>query len=230
MIKVKALGNMPEVYSVEEIPNVEYVTKNLYPGITVYGEQLFLDENEVEYRQWAHNKSKLASGLLNGLRLPNLTKGAHVLYLGAANGTTVSHVSDIVGEEGLIFAVEFSSRTMRDLYNLARIRKNIIPILADARYPEEYSDIVHAVDLVYCDVAQPNQSEILIKNSKAFLKADGMAFIAMKTRSISQKGRAKDIFDKEVKKIEENGFKTQKIVNISKIHREHYIYTGKLKS
>ena len=33
-----------------------------------------------------------------------------MLYLGAASGTTVSHVSDVVGPEGMVYAVEFSHR------------------------------------------------------------------------------------------------------------------------
>lgn len=36
---------------------------------------------------------------------------AQVLYLGAASGTSVSHVSDIVGKEGAVYAVEFSHRS-----------------------------------------------------------------------------------------------------------------------
>ena len=61
-----------------------------------------------------------------------------VLYLGAASGTTVSHVSDIVGPEGLVYAVEFSHRSGRDLINVAKKRTNIIPIIEDARHPHKY--------------------------------------------------------------------------------------------
>ena len=48
--------------------------------------------------------------------------GARVLYLGAANGTTVSHVSDIVGPTGFVYAVEFSKRSGRDLLEMAKLR------------------------------------------------------------------------------------------------------------
>ena len=48
-----------------------------------------------------------------------------MLYLGAASGTTVSHVSDVVGEDGLVFAVEFSHRSGRDLINMAKKRTNV---------------------------------------------------------------------------------------------------------
>ncbi len=228
MIEVESFRGIPNVYMLKNQQEIQLLTKNLTPGITVYGENIYT-VNNVEYREWRHMNSKLASSMLRDIRIPNLREGSNVLYLGAANGTTVSHVSDIVGESGLIFAVEFSPRSMRDLFNLARIRPNIIPILADARRPEEYAHIVHSVDLVYCDVAQPNQSEILYKNSHAYLKSDGYAFIAIKTRSISQRGKPADIFKKEVKILENNGLKTVKTANISKFHRDHLVFLGKFK-
>src|SRR5664280_1580307 len=76
----------------------------------VYGERIMGG-----YRLWDPFRSKLAALLLKskgrGLRLK---RDAKVLYLGAATGTTVSHVSDIVAD-GLVYAVEFSPRSMRCL-------------------------------------------------------------------------------------------------------------------
>jgi len=79
--------------------------------------------------------------------------GAKVLYLGAASGTTVSHVADIVGMEGIVYAVEFSHRSGRDLVNMSKRRTNVIPIIADARKPLEYRFLVGMVDVVFADVA-----------------------------------------------------------------------------
>ena len=62
--------------------------------------------------------------------------------MGAASGTTVSHVSDIVGKEGVVYAVEFSHRSGRDLVNMAKKRTNVVPIIADARKPLEYRILV----------------------------------------------------------------------------------------
>lgn len=227
MIEIKPIKSISEVYQIRGQRGIEFVTKNLNPGKSVYGEKLFLDNN-IEYREWSHKKSKLASGFLSGIRIPILGKGTKVLYLGASSGTTVSHVSDIVGDNGVIYAIEFSARPMRDLLHLSRQRDNIVPILADARYPEEYSHLVEGVDLVYCDVAQPNQSELFTNNCLSYLKPNGLAYIAVKTRSISQKGDAKSIFEKEQKKLENSGFKTIKTANISKYHLEHFVYLGKL--
>ena len=83
--------------------------------------------------------------------------GSKVLYLGAASGTSVSHVSDIVGPEGAVYAVEFSHRSGRDLVNMAKKRPNVIPIIEDARHPQKYRMLVPMVDVVFADVAQPDQ-------------------------------------------------------------------------
>ena len=134
--------------------------------VPVYGERI-LDG----YRLWDPFRSKLAALLLKskgrGLRL---TRDAKVLYLGAATGTTVSHVSDIVAD-GLVYAVEFSPRSMRDLVRLCERRDNIVPILADAAQPEEYASLVEPVDLVYQDIAQRNQAEIASLNCCALPEA-----------------------------------------------------------
>ena len=140
-------------------------TKNLTPGISVYGEELIIEDDE--YRIWNPRRSKLAAALLNGLENLNIEESSKVLYLGASTGTTVSHISDIV-INGRIYAVEFSPTTAKKLVQLSRQRPNIAPILGDATKPKGYLNIVEKVDLVYCDVAQPTQSELFMKNMNLF--------------------------------------------------------------
>lgn len=106
---------------------------------------------------WNPFRSKLAAAILGGVNNIYMPPGSKVLYLGAASGTTVSHVADIVGPEGLVYAVEFSSRSGRDL---AKKRTNIIPIIEDARHPHKYRMMVGMVDTVFADVAQPDQARI----------------------------------------------------------------------
>ena len=103
-----------------------------------------------------------------------------VLYLGAANGTTVSHVADYVE---VVYAVEFAPRPMQDLLEVCRRRRNIIPLMADAARPEQYAPLVEPVDLLYQDVAQPDQAAILLRNS-VFLKPGGILILMLKTRSV----------------------------------------------
>lgn len=66
---------------------------------------------KTEYRVWNPFRSKLAASVLAGVDNIHIKPGGKVLYLGAASGTSVSHVSDIVGPTGAVFAVEFSHRS-----------------------------------------------------------------------------------------------------------------------
>uniref|UniRef100_A0A2P2LHY6 Mediator of RNA polymerase II transcription subunit 36a n=1 Tax=Rhizophora mucronata TaxID=61149 RepID=A0A2P2LHY6_RHIMU len=137
------------------------VTKNRVPGEAVYNEKRISVQNEdgtkVEYRVWNPFRSKLAAAILGGVDNIWIKPGAKVLYLGAASGTTVSHVSDIVGPMGVVYAVEFSHRSGRDLVNMAKKRTNVIPIIEDARHPAKYRMLVGMVDVIFSDVAQPDQ-------------------------------------------------------------------------
>ena len=127
-------------------------TKNKVPGTSVYGERLIKVDNE-EYRLWDPFRSKFAAAYLSGMKLLPQLKGKNILYLGVSTGTTPSHFSDIL-DDGFIYGVEFSPKVMRKFYRLAEQRPNMIPILADARRPEEYSSYVFNVDLIYQDVSR----------------------------------------------------------------------------
>jgi rRNA 2'-O-methyltransferase fibrillarin len=150
------------------------VTKNLTPGESVYGEKRISvgasanaaggedsTPSSIEYRVWNPFRSKLAAGILGGVDNIYMGPGSKVLYLGAASGTSVSHVADIVGPEGTVFAVEFSHRSGRDLINMATHRTNVIPIVEDARHPLKYRMLVGMVDCIFADVAQPDQARIV---------------------------------------------------------------------
>ncbi len=177
-------------------------TRNLIPGSSVYGERLIVDDGE-EYRQWDPGRSKLGAMVLKKFDIP-ISYDSSVLYLGASSGTTVSHVSDIL-RDGLVYAIDFAPRSMRDLLRLSEQRPNIIPVLADANRPQSYAHIVEKVDVIFQDVAQPNQAEIAAMNSKHFLNTDGHLMLAIKSRSIDTVASPKRIFKEEVQRLE-NGF------------------------
>ncbi|CAI9533590.1 unnamed protein product, partial [Staurois parvus] len=158
------------------------VTKNLVPGESVYGEKRMSvedGETKIEYRAWNPFRSKLAAAILGGVDQIHMKPGSKVLYLGAASGTTVSHVSDLVGPEGLVYAVEFSHRSGRDLINVAKKRTNIIPIIEDARHPHKYRMLLGMVDVIFADVAQPDQTRIVAINAHNFLKNGGHFVISL---------------------------------------------------
>ncbi len=207
----------------------QLATKNLDPGKTVYGEKLITVEG-FEYRTWDPRRSKLGAMVLKKFNIP-LKEDSKVLYLGAASGTTVSHVSDIVSE-GAVYAVEFAPRSMRDLIGLASRRKNIHPILADAGKPDSYSHLVEPVDLIFQDVAQPNQAEIAARNAVRFLKRDGYLLLSIKARSIDTVAKPKEVFKAEVKKLEqafEPRFEILNAKDLMPYHEDHLGVLAKLK-
>ncbi len=197
-------------------------TKNLTPGLKVYGEKL-VKEGDIEYRVWNPYRSKLAAGLLNGLNEFNLESDSKILYLGASTGTTVSHISDIV-YDGVIYAVEFSPVSMRKLNALSLNRSNIIPLLNDATKPKEYLNFVEKVDLVYCDVAQPNQSELFMENMNLMLKDDGKGLITIKARSIDVVQKPKKIFKEEEKKLKASGFSIIQKIKLEPYEKDHICF------
>lgn len=193
------------------------VTRNLVPGMRVYDEKLLTIEN-IEYRLWEPFRSKLAAIILKGSTI-SIKKDQSVLYLGAANGTTVSHVSDIV-TGGTVFAVEFSPRAMHDLIRASTPRFNLVPILADAMRPETYQNMVSQVDLLYQDVAQRDQAEIAIRNAGLYLKKKGLLVLIIKARSIDSTKRVKDVIDEEVKKLE-GYFEIRDLIDLLPFDSDH---------
>jgi fibrillarin-like pre-rRNA processing protein len=182
----------PDVYLIDN----KLATINLVKGKKVYGEDL-VSEGGKEYRLWNPYRSKLSAAILNGIKTVKVENGASVLYLGAATGTTVSHVSDIVGKDGRIYAIELSERNVRNLLTLCEARKNILPILSDAREIENYSENIEACDVLYQDISAKKQAEILLANSQ-FLKQGGYAYFIIKSQSVDVGKSPKDVYKSEL--------------------------------
>jgi fibrillarin-like pre-rRNA processing protein len=197
-------------------------TKNLSPGKSVYGERLVRFKG-VEYRVWDAFRSKLAAAILKGLNTVPIQPGHTVLYLGAASGTTASHVSDIIGEKGHVYCVEFASRSIRDLVdNVCSFRLNMSPILEDARIPERYAMLIpKKVDDVYCDIAQPEQAKILADNADLFLEKSGWIMLAVKSQSIDVTKEPSEIYQREVRLLKKRGFRIEQIVYLEPYEKAH---------
>lgn len=244
------------------------VTLNLNPGKAVYGEKLIKVDGaegvKTEYRVWNPFRSKLAAAVLGGVENIYMVPGAKVLYLGAASGTSVSHVSDLVGpvrttcngrvphntqhartthhaaphplplplppppslQTGMVYAVEFSHRSGRDLINMAKTRPNVIPIIEDARHPLKYRMLVGMVDVVFADVAQPDQARIIALNAQYFLKSGGHYVISIKANCIDSTAPAEVVFAKERQKLAEEGLKPLEQLTLEPYERDHAVVTG----
>lgn len=177
------------------------VTKNLTPEKTFFNEKTFL-ENNIEYREFSPFRSKLAAAITKKISLMPVKEGDKILYLGASHGYTSSYVSDIVKEKGIIFCLDFAPRVVRDLLFVCEERKNMIPILANANKPETYKNRITEADVIYQDIAQKNQVEILFKNLQ-FLKSKGYILIAIKARSIDVTKSPQKIYKEVEEKLKE---------------------------
>ena len=204
-------------------------TENLVKGNQVYKEKL-ITKKGIEYRLWEPFRSKLAAAIINGLEVFPIQNKSTVLYLGVSTGTTISHISDIVGPSGIIFGVEHASRVAREfLDRVAKYRKNIIPILQDARKPKDYFSVFGKVDVVYVDIAQPDQTEIAIDNCKIYLKKNGILFLVIKTRSIDVTKPPKQIIEEEITKMKKN-FEILQAIDLQPYDKDHAIVIAKFRA
>jgi fibrillarin-like pre-rRNA processing protein len=177
-------------------------TKALVPG-RVYDEELVQEGKDI-YRVWDPAKSKLGAAVTKGISQIGIKPGSKVLYLGCASGTTVSHVSDLVGNDGFVYGLDFAPRVMRDFVFLSESRKNILPIMADANHPELYKQYVKDIDVIFQDVAQKNQFEIFMKNVEMFLKSGGFGLLSIKARSVDVTKRPDDVFKDVAQRLQKN--------------------------
>ncbi|MCS5530781.1 MAG: fibrillarin-like rRNA/tRNA 2'-O-methyltransferase [Candidatus Nitrosopelagicus sp.] len=195
-------------------------TQNLVPGNQVYNEKLVQHKGS-EYRIWNPFRSKLAAAIMNDLKNFPFNQKSDVLYLGVSTGTTISHISDIVNQGGTIFGIEHASRVARDfLDRVASHRKNIVPIIQDARRPEEFFSVYKKVDIVYVDIAQPDQTNIAIENCRLYLKSGGYLFLVIKTRSIDVVKDPKRVIKDEIKKLD-TLFEIKQTIDLHQYDKDH---------
>ena len=208
----------------EKNGRVALLTRNLVPGKRVYNEEL-IQRDEVEYRTWDPFRSKLAAAILKGMPEDVIKDGDRVLYLGASTGTTASHISDLVGPTGLVIGVEFAPRVAREFVeHVARERRNVIPFVADARDPSRYS--ITEVDVVYCDIAQPDQTEIAITNCSRLLRKNGRLLLTVKARSINVLKDPEMVFEEERQKLEKAGFRVELTVDLKPFEKDHALVSA----
>ena len=204
-------------------------TKSLAPGETVYQEKKVAvteGDQKIEYRVWNPYRSKIAATILGNVEDVGIRPAAKVLYLGAASGTTVSHVADVVGMEGMVYAVEFSERSGRDLVNMAKKRTNVVPIVDDARHPIRYRMLVPMVDVLFADVAQRDQARILALNAQHYLKNGGRFLISIKANCIDSTVAPSVVFQREIETLKELGFTPEEMITLEPYEVDHAAVSG----
>jgi fibrillarin-like pre-rRNA processing protein len=180
-------------------------------GAPVYGEPT----DEAGWRRWNPRRSKLGGMLELGMDT-GLAGGETTLYLGAAAGTTVSHVADFAGPT---YAVEFAPRPVRDLLGVAEDRERLFPLLKDARKPETYAHVVEPVDVLIQDVATRGQAEVALAN-RTFLRDDGRLLLAVKARSEDVTADPETVFDDVVDTLSES-YEILERARLEPYHADH---------
>jgi fibrillarin-like pre-rRNA processing protein len=221
-IEIRSHPKFYNVYISGPRGKLKLYTKNIDKGNKVYGEKLVIHK-QIEYREWDPYRSKLAALLLQNPTSKFFSKDLNCLYLGASSGTTISHLSDIV-DSGIIYGVEFAERSIRQLIQNTSRRKNIIPILDDARYPENYAKSIFSnIDMIYQDVSQPNQAEIAISNSNYYLNDEGLLILSIKSQSIDSIQKSEHIYAQEKNILEGAGYDIIESINIHKYAANHLV-------
>ncbi|HLC45759.1 MAG TPA: fibrillarin-like rRNA/tRNA 2'-O-methyltransferase [archaeon] len=194
-------------------------------GKGVYGEHI-RKVSTTEFRAWEPNRSKLGAAIMKGLKELPIKPGSRVLYLGVAEGTTASHVSDIVGSKGIVFGVDVAPKVMRKLMEVCEVRTNLLPLLADANHPESYKNYTDGIkfNCIFQDIAQENQTEILVKNAQAFLEKGGRALYAVKSQCIDSTRPPREVFA-EVKRDLEKYFDVLEEVNLEPFESGHVLFS-----
>jgi fibrillarin-like pre-rRNA processing protein len=184
-------------------------------SLATEGEAVYGEPTVDGWRKWDVRRSKLGAMLEKGMDT-NLAGGETVLYLGAAAGTTVSHVADFAGPT---YAVEFAARPARDLLEAAEPRRNLFPLLKDARKPETYAHVVEPVDVLIQDVATRGQAKVALANRR-FLDDDGRLLLAVKARS-QDVARDPDAVFEEVLTTLREGYEVLETRSLEPFHDDH---------
>ncbi|MEK6953476.1 MAG: fibrillarin-like rRNA/tRNA 2'-O-methyltransferase [Candidatus Micrarchaeota archaeon] len=205
----------PGVYRI----NGKLCTVSTLKGFKVHDEDIIKAEGK-EFRDWDPFHSKLAAAISRGLKAWPFRDNASVLYLGAANGVTCSFLSDAM-PNGTIYAVEFSAQSGRDLITVSEKKQNLLPIIEDARFPERYSDSIDGkVDVVYEDVSDREQVQILIGNCDRYLKNGGIAMLAVKSRSIDSSAPPRQIYARVISELRDH-FEVLEKLDLGMFERDH---------
>lgn len=231
-------------------------TKNLSKGESVYGEELITIEetkenndsesssedciiipkkfqnieNKVEYRVWDIFYSKLGALIENGIQNIFMKPGSRVLCLGAGNDSfsTISHISDLVGKDGTVYAVEISEIKGLNIKNMAKKRENLTPIINDAKKPYNYKNLISdLVDCIYVDISSEDLASIISINAGFFLKNKG-GFICVINDNNENSNLKSQVskFDEQIKLLREYNLYVKEFISLESFAKGYAIVSG----
>jgi fibrillarin-like pre-rRNA processing protein len=199
----------------------EYYTRALAEPPAVRGERI-RDREGVNFRHWDPTRSKFGAALVLGWAGRRPKVGERWLYLGAGAGTTASHLADLVGRGGAVFAVEPSVRPFLRLLEVADRYPNLLPILGDARHPASYAGSVRSASGLYADVAQPDQVEIVARNAELLLQDGGAVLLVLKTASLGRDPDADRLLRRALAELPPE-LEVGAVRSLEPFHRRHFL-------
>jgi len=200
-----------------------------YPLVYEDEKKRLYTKHENKYNYWDAYHSKAAAAIKKKIKNWPFKKDSKVLYLGAAEGTTISHLSSII-PKGIIIGVDISSNPFKKFLKLCEERNNIIPVLSDANHPENYEKLIKQVgkiDVIYQDLAQKIQAGILIKNANLFLKKNGYVIYMVKALSIDVTQKPSKTFKQEEDKLKKAGFEIIEKKSLKPFQKGHAVIIAK---
>ena len=209
-------------------------TRNAVKGISVRGERRKRD-GRIEWRRWDPTRSKVAAAILRTIEDPSTllpNPGSTCLYLGASSGGTVSHIHDFVcGADnhhgGQLVAVEISPRMVRDLVKLSDMRPGLVPVLGDARKPEQVAAFIRGkANWIHQDLSIADQAETFVKMATSFLSPGGIGLLSLKAASErSSEGDDNSRFQKAERILRESDLVLQERIDLTGLEEQHVVYS-----
>jgi|TARA_B100001996_G_scaffold66530_1_gene48243 fibrillarin-like rRNA methylase len=209
-------------------------TRNAVKGISVRGERRKRD-GRIEWRRWDPTRSKVAAAILRTREEPSSllpTPGSTCLYLGASSGGTVSHIHDFVcGAEnhhgGQLVAVEISPRMVRDLVKLSDRRPGLVPVLGDARKPEQIAAFIRGkANWIHQDLSIADQAETFVKMATSFLAPGGIGLLSLKAASErASEGDDNSRFQKAEQILRDSDLVFQERMDLKGLEEQHVVFS-----
>jgi fibrillarin-like rRNA methylase len=101
-----------------------------------------------------------------------------------------------------------------------------VAIVEDARLPNRYRMLISTVDVIFADVAQPDQARIVIHNAESFLKDQGHVVISIKASCIDSTAPPDTVFASQVELLRKGHLKPMEQVTLEPYERDHAMVSG----
>ncbi|HEX9710378.1 MAG TPA: fibrillarin-like rRNA/tRNA 2'-O-methyltransferase [Candidatus Thermoplasmatota archaeon] len=200
-----------------------FFTRHGGGGRPAYGEEVVRGPDGHPWRRFEPRRSKTAAALHAGGLGPELEavlSSPPLLYLGAASGTSLSHLADIVAPEPA-YGVEVAQRSFADLLENLRPWPNVFPVHADARRPAAYAALVGRAGAIVQDVAAADQVAVLAGNARAFLPDGAPALLFLKARSVDSGADPPAVFEEAREALAAAGFGVREQRALEPFDRDH---------